>query len=62
MSYELINKDLNMWSCSISDLTMEQVNYFLCQWPETSSNRCLRLMTKSSVYGNKNYKNLTINR
>ncbi len=37
MSYELINKDLNMWSCSISDLTMEQVDYFLCQWTDGSS-------------------------
>lgn len=37
MSYELINKDLNMWSCSISDLTTEQVDYFLCQWTDGSS-------------------------
>ncbi len=37
MSYELINKDLNMWSCSISDLTTEQVNYFLSQWPKGSN-------------------------
>lgn len=32
MSYELINKDLNIWSCSISDLTIEEVNCFLSQW------------------------------
>ena len=37
MSYELINQELNLWSCSISDLTMEQVNCFLGQWSKDST-------------------------
>lgn len=32
MAYELINEELNVWSCCIADLTMEQVNSFLSQW------------------------------
>lgn len=37
MSYELINRELNLWSCSISDLTTEQINYFLSKWTDGSA-------------------------
>ena len=32
MKYNLVNKELRIFSCSVSDLTMQQVNSFLEQW------------------------------
>ena len=30
--YRIIDKELRIWSCSIADLTMQQVNSFLRRW------------------------------
>lgn len=32
MKYKLVNKELRIFSCSVSDLTMQQVTSFLEQW------------------------------
>ena len=32
MKYKLVNKELRIFSCSVSDLTMQQVASFLDQW------------------------------
>lgn len=32
MKYKVINEELRIYSCSIADLTLEQVNHFLGQW------------------------------
>jgi hypothetical protein len=37
MSYEAINQQLGVYSCSIADLTMDQVSSFLGQWNDGSS-------------------------
>ncbi len=49
MSYELINQELNLWSCSISDLTMSQVKCFLGQWSKGSAISSLTVFYESSV-------------
>lgn len=37
MKYEMINEELRIASCSLADLTLEQVKHFLGQW-EPGSN------------------------
>ena len=37
MSIELINEELGVYSCSIADLTMDQVSSFLKQWNDGSA-------------------------
>ena len=37
MSYEMVNEELNIKSCSLADLTMEQVQHFLKIWDDGSA-------------------------
>ena len=37
MSYEMVNEELNIKSCSLADLTMEQVHHFLKIWDDGSA-------------------------
>lgn len=48
MVYEMINKELQIASCSIADLTMEQTDCFLKQWEPGSSIGTLTLFFDKS--------------
>lgn len=39
MKYEMINEELRIASCSLADLTLEQVKHFLGQWEPGSNIR-----------------------
>lgn len=62
MKYKLVNKELRIFSCSVSDLTMQQVASFLDQWEHGAKIGELTLFyekeTDSLVINqdNKNYK------
>lgn len=52
MAYELINEELNVWSCCIADLTMEQVNSFLSQWEPGAKIGTLTVFKEEYMPGN----------
>lgn len=52
MAYELINEELNIWSCCIADLTMEQVNSFLSQWEKGAKIGTLTVFKEEYEPGN----------
>lgn len=60
MIYELINRELNLWSCSIADMTMEQIECFLKQWNDGSRIGALTLfydMKEKAIVLNRDHKN-----
>ena len=52
MAYELINKELNVWSCCIADLTMRQVNSFLSLWEPGAKIGSLTVFSEEYEPGN----------
>lgn len=61
MKYQIINEELQIASCGIADLTLEQTQHFLKQWPSESSIGTLTMFFDETGFvvlnrDNKNYK------
>ena len=49
MAYQVVNEELQIYSCSIADLTLKQTSDFLSQWEDSASIGQLTMFYESST-------------
>lgn len=49
MAYQVVNEKLQIYSCSVADLTLRQASDFLSQWEDTASIGQLTMFYESST-------------